>query len=88
MSRVLLTMPFDPRSHGINVKGIWIEYQFSYFEMVRAKDEPPAECESGIDEQSAEEKSEHRRKGLFERHDQHVVGAEEAEVAEHAEPHK
>lgn len=56
--------------------------------MVRSEDEPPAEGESGVDEEGAEEESEHGGEGLLERDDEHVVGAEEAEVPEHAEPDK
>ena len=54
--------------------------------MIRSEYEPAAEGESGVDEQGAEQEAQHRGEGFFQRHDQHVVRAEEAQVAQHSEP--
>ena len=70
---------------GLQVASCSVDFG-RHLEMVGSEDEPSAEGEAGVDEQGAEQEPQNGRKGFLQRHDEHVVGAEEAQIAQHAEP--
>ena len=57
-------------------------------EVVRSEDDPAGENEPEIDEGGAEEEAKDARSGTLHGEDEDVVGPEEAQVAEEAEPHE
>jgi hypothetical protein len=58
----------------------------SYFEVIGAENEPSAKGESGVDEQGTKQEAEDRREGFLKSDNEHVVRAEETQVAQNSEP--
>ncbi len=63
-----------------------VQWEKASLKVVGCEDEPAAEGEAGVDEKGTEQEAQHGRQRLLERDDEHVVSAEETQIAQHAEP--